>query len=145
MKCTTVIDKNIEEEVVIYLHEKREIANKIEQIAIGEDAELIGYSDKSIIRLSPCDIFCVTVEDGRAYALTESEKLQIRQRLYLAEELLGAAFVKINQSCIVNVEKIERFDVSIGGSLLVILKNGYKDYVSRRQVKAVKERIGFKL
>ena len=66
-------------------------------------------------------------------------------RLYQLEELLDASFVKINQSSIVNVKKIERFEASIGGALLVILQNGHRDYVSRRQVKAVKERIGFRL
>ena len=51
-------------------------------------------------------------------------------------------FVKINQSCIVNVNKIERFDTSVSGTLKVSLKNGYTDYVSRRQLKPIKERIG---
>ena len=58
--------------------------------------------------------------------------------------MLGDDYLKINQSCIVNIKAIKQFDVSLGGSLMISLKNGYRDYVSRRQVKAVKERIGFK-
>jgi DNA-binding LytR/AlgR family response regulator len=65
--------------------------------------------------------------------------------MYTVEEQLGGRFVKINQSCTVNVDKIERFDVSIGGALRVTLKNGFRDHVSRRQLKAVKERMGIKL
>ena len=34
--------------------------------------------------------------------------------------------------------------VTLGGSLTVVLKNGYRDYVSRRQLKAVKERMGLR-
>ena len=57
----------------------------------------------------------------------------------------GSDFVKLNQSCIVNIKKIECFDASLGGALKVTLKNGYRDYVSRRQLKAVKERLGLKI
>ena len=39
---------------------------------------------------------------------------------------------------------IDRFNASIGETLLVIFKSGYKDYVSRRQIKNVKERMGIK-
>ena len=85
------------------------------------------------------------MEDGKVFAVTEREKLQVQKRLYRIEEMLDARFVKINQSCIVNVGCIERFEATFGGSLLVILKNGYKDYVSRRQMKTVKERIGFRI
>ena len=42
----------------------------------------------------------------------------------------------------INVSKIKLFDVNFGGALKVILKSGYSDYVSRRQVKNVKEWLG---
>ena len=69
----------------------------------------------------------------------------IKERLYTVENTVGDSFIKINQSCIVNIDKIERFEASFSGALTVVLKNGYKDYISRRQLKIVKERIGFKL
>ena len=50
----------------------------------------------------------------------------------------------INQGCLVNIDKIDHFDASISGNLIIYLKSGYKDYVSRRQIKNVKERIGIK-
>ena len=76
------------------------------------------------------------------YALTKDEKYKLKQRLYVLEEMLNRDFIKINQSCIVNVKKIQRFDASFSGAMSVVLKNGYKDYISRRQLKNVKERIG---
>jgi hypothetical protein len=76
--------------------------------------------------------------------LTGAETLQLKQRLYEIEKVLPETFVKINQSCLCNIRKISKFGASLGGSLTVILKNGYKDYVSRRQIKAVKERFGLK-
>ena len=142
MKCRTVIDKDREEEVVIYVHEKNSLSYEIEELVLGKSLELFGYKDKNIVKLSPSDVFCFTVEDNKVYAICEKEKYQIKQRLYLLEEILDRDFVKINQSCIANIRKISKFDTSITGTLMISFKNGYRDYVSRRQMKKVKERIG---
>ncbi len=142
MKCRTVIDKDREEEVVIYVHEKNSLSYEIEELVLGKSLELFGYKDKNIIKLSPSDVFCFTVEDNKVYAVCEKEKYQIKQRLYLLEEILDRDFVKINQSCIANIRKISKFDTSITGTLMISFKNGYRDYVSRRQLKKVKERVG---
>ena len=129
---------------MIYLHSERDVARRIAEIAEEEGAELIGYGEGTSVRLSPSDIYAVTVEGGKSYVETVKGRLRMKERLYVLEELMGSDFVRINQSCIVRVRSIERFDVSVGGSLTVTLKNGYKDYISRRQVRVVKERIGIK-
>ena len=139
MKCRTVIDKDREEEVVIYVHEKSTLSSEIEEFVLGRSLELLGYKDKNIVKLLPSDVYCFIVEDNRVYAVCENERFQIKQRLYLLETMLDKDFVKINQSCIANIRKIAKFDASITGTLMVNFKNGYKDYVSRRQLKIVKE------
>ena len=57
------------------------------------------------------------------------------------EESLPDNFLKINKSCIANIDKIKSFDATITGTLAVNFKNGYRDYVSRRRMKSVKERL----
>ena len=118
---------------------------EIDELLLGYSSELIGYGDGEIIKLCPADVHCFIIEGGKLFALTANKKLQLRQRLYTLEESLGNDFIKINQSCIANVKMIERFETSIGASLSVVFKCGHRDYVSRRQLKSVKERIGFKL
>lgn len=149
MKCHMIVDKDREEAVLLYVHNQTPAAESLKQeidtLLMSRDTELIGYRDKEILRLSPKEVSCFTVEDGKVYALTDTEKYQVKQRLYVLEALLGQDFIKINQSCIANIKKIERFDTSFSGALMVQFKNGHRDYVSRRQLKAVKERIGFKL
>jgi DNA-binding LytR/AlgR family response regulator len=142
MKCTLIITNEHQEEVVIYARERTKLTDDIEALVIGSVPELIGYKENQTVKLSSDSVYCFTVEDNKVYALTDSEKLQIKLRLYQLEEILPDTFVKINQSCIANIRKIERFDTSISGTLLIKFKNGYKDYVSRRQMKAVKERFG---
>ena len=146
MKFRTIIDKTLEEEVIIHAKERTRIVEELESFIANVDTELIGYTEnKRIVKLRPADVHCFTVEDGKTYALTDKEKLQLRQRLYVLEDMLDESFVKINQSCIGNVSKIKCFDASLGGALMVSFKCGHRDYVSRRQLKTVKERIGFKL
>lgn len=141
MKCTIMIDKSREEEVIVYAHEYSRLTEDIEQL-VG--TKWIGYADKTAVRLNLSDIYCFTVEENKVYAVTAQERWQVKQRLYRIEEQLPGNFVKINQSCLANIEAIERFEVSFGASLTVIFKNGHRDYVSRRQVKQVKERLGIK-
>lgn len=142
MKFTVIITKEREEEIIVYAREKTKLIEDIENIVKGSSFELTGYNDDEAVNLKAEDVSCFSVEEGKVYALTDSEKLRLRCRLYQIEEMLPDTFVKINQSCIANIKKISRVDTSISGTLLIKFKNGYKDYVSRRQMKAVKERFG---
>lgn len=142
MKCQVFIDPQHEESVLIYARERTPLIKKIEALVTAESAVLMGYTDGEIVPLSPTEIFCLTVEDGKVIALTAHDRLRLRERLYVLEDRLGQDFLKINQSCLVNIHTIERFHVSIGGALRVTLKNGFCDYISRRQLRHVKERMG---
>lgn len=142
MKCEIIINADHEEKVTICAKENRQIIDEIRILAESDSIELLGYKDKEIIPLNPSDIFCVTVINNKIYAICENETIQIKERLYTLQEKLPDCFIKINQSCIANIKKIERFDASISGTLKIRFKNGHTDYVSRRQLKYVKERIG---
>ena len=111
-------------------------------MAESDQVGFIGYKDKEIISLDSSDIYCVSIIDNKVYAICEKEKLILKERLYILEEKLPGNFLKINQSCIANLNKVERFDASISGTLKLRFKNGYTDYVSRRQLKFIKERLG---
>ena len=143
MKFRTIIDRSCEEEVVIHAKERSRSVERLEEFVANLDNTLIGYgASREIVRLSPSEVHCFLTEDGKVYALTDTQKLRLHQRLYELEELGESNLIKINQSCIANTEKIDRFEVSFGGALAVVFKNGHRDYVSRRQLKYVKERIG---
>ena len=143
MKYTIIIDKNREEEVIVYAKEKSELTDEIERLVSDNNLGFIGYDKNGDgVRLATDEVYCFTVEDNKIFAITEKDKLRLKCRLYQLEEVLPEYFVKINQSCVANIRKIARFDTSVSGTLLIKFKNGYKDYVSRRQMKAVKERFG---
>ena len=142
MKLKIFIDKDHEEEVIVYTRKRTELVSAIEKLINQNDISLTGFSETEAVPLSAEEVFCFITENGKVYAITEKEKLLIRQRLYQLEENLSEDFVKINQSCLANVKKIARFDTSISGNLIVRFKNGYTDYVSRRNLRNIKERFG---
>ena len=144
MKFTHFIDTKRPEEVIVYSHSKTQLINRIQALVEEEGFELTGYSEDEVIPFTLSEVYCFLIEANKLYALTKMGKLRLKCRLYHLEERLPEGFIKINQSCIANIKKIDRFDASISGSLIVIFKNGHRDYVSRRQIKIVKERIGIK-
>ena len=146
MKYKTIIDPEIDDEIVlIYARERTAEVEKIEKIVSGASNELIGYEDSNrFCLLDTNEIERFFIEENKLFAGINNKRYLLKQRLYTIEGILNDDFIKINQSCIVNIKRIERFEVSFSGGLLVVMKSGYKDYVSRRQMKFVKERLGIK-
>lgn len=142
MKLRIVIDPNRDEEIIIYAHEKSHLVCEIEELLKNHSVDLIGYTENETVKLDLNDVYCFYTEDNKVFALMENEKYRLKSRLYQLEENLSDNFVKINQSCIANIKKIGRFKATVGGSLTVVFKNGYVDFVSRRNLKNVKERLG---
>lgn len=142
MKCEIVIDPNAEEKVVVYAKEEHTLVREIKRLTEERSSALIGYRDREMVPLDPTEIYCVAVVGNKVYAIYEKEQFLLRERLYMLKERLPSYFVKVNQSCLANIKKIERFDASISGTLKIRFQNGYIDYVSRRQLKVLKERIG---
>ncbi len=142
MKVTTILDPNREEEVVIYARERNELVEKIEQLASQNTAELVGFCENAAAILDYVKVTRFTAENGKIYAVVGGDRYQIRRRLYQLEQQMPAYFVKINQSCLANIRHIARFEAVYTGTLRVVFKNGDTDYVSRRNLKQIKERFG---
>lgn len=142
MKCYTYIEKTDEEKVLIYANERTKLVDEIESLVLTSDVNLIGTFNDEIIKIDINDVLCFLSENNKVFALINDKKYQIKQRLYQIEEMNIASFIKINQSCLANKKKIKKFESTLGGSLKVVFKNGYIDYISRRELKNVKERMG---
>jgi DNA-binding LytR/AlgR family response regulator len=144
MKFSLIIDKNRDEEVIGYSHKETNLTDEIKRIVENDAKQLMGYIERETYMIGLSEVYCFVAEDNNVYAVTNKGRLRIKLRLYQLEEILGEDFIKINQSCIVNIREIRKFDSSFSGMLRVVLKNGFSDYVSRRNIKNVKERLGVK-
>lgn len=141
MKLNVFVDKTQEERIDIYIKEKRQLVEDIENL-ISEENILLCYKDSEIYKVSFSEIILLAVENEKVAVFTGKDKFFIKERLYMAEEKLSSDFIRLNQSAIGNIRKIRKFDCSVSGTLKVTFTNGLTDYVSRRQVKAVRERLG---
>lgn len=144
MKIKLIISKDVDERVEIYTHEKSDLIEQIENAINNYHKNIPGYIDDEIVLLPIDKIYRFYIENNKIFATTETKRYWIKLRLYQIENMLGSSFIKINQSCLVNKNKIKKFSSSWGGTLLVELTNGETDYISRRQTKIVMERMGIK-
>ena len=144
MKVITIIDENAEEKVEIHSRERDALVEQIEELVNNRGKSLTGYKDDEIVPLSEENIYRIYVDSNKVFASTDNGVYQLKSRLYQLEEMLGTRFIKINQSALINKKHIKKFSSSWGGSLTVELKNGETDFISRRQTKAVMERMGIK-
>jgi DNA-binding LytR/AlgR family response regulator len=142
MKCYTYIKENEEERVLIYAHDRTRLVEDIESLVLSSEIDLTGSYDSEIIKIDINDVVCFISDNNKVYALIGDKKYQIKYRLYQIEELNLNMFIKINQSCLANKTKIKKFETTIGGALKVVFKNDYIDFISRRELKNVKKRMG---
>lgn len=142
MKYSLIIDQNRDEEIIIYAREKSKIIEEIELLINQKNGTILGYFDDEIVKINIDDVSCFFVENNKILASIDDNKYIIKYRLYEIESMLNDSFIKINQSCIANIKKIKRFRASFSGTLEVIFENGYRDFISRRELKKVKERLG---
>jgi len=142
VKCSIVIDVARDEEVIVYAHERNGLCDEIEQICRERITVINAGCDTEIHRIDVNEVSLFLAENGKTVAVTDEGRFTVKDRLYRLEEALPTKFVRINQSAIANIDRIARFDTSIAGTLKVIFKNGCTDYVSRRSLKKVKERLG---
>ena len=140
MKIKIFIDKEHDEEIHIFAHEKNELVDKIERLVKG-DGSIVAKRDRVSYNINLCDIVCFTSDDNKVFAHAGKEMFEVDEKIYELEESLPDNFLKINKSCIANIDKIKSFDATISGTLAVNFKNGYRDFVSRRRMKFVKERL----
>lgn len=142
MEYKLIIDKEKEEYLHLLVHERNELVEKIESLIEKPGHIILGYKDEEVFRLKLMEASCFFTNNNKIYAHFTDEKYLLKERLYKIEELLDESFIRINQGCIVNINHIEKFEMSVGGTIKVVLKNGFEDYISRRNLKEVKGRLG---
>lgn len=142
MEYTLIIDPQKEESLVLTVHKRNETVEAVEKLIGGKSDILTGYGEYDAVRIPINEADCFYTNSNKVYVCVKGEKYLLKQRLYQIEECLNGDFVRINQGCIINVNRVKKFDMSFGGTIKVILQNGFEDYISRRQLKNVKRRFG---
>ena len=144
MQFKLIIDKEKDEEVVARVHNRTALIDEIETLILqyaGTD-RILGYTEDDIKMLSVSEIECVTVLDGKTFAVDSKNcRYRLKQRLYELEQQLPSSFIRINKSTLANEARLDRFQVTYAGSVDAVFKCGYREYVSRRCFAQIKRRL----
>ena len=77
------------------------------------------------------------------FSVTDKGEYTVRLRLYELEERLNPhQFVRISNSEIINLKRVNNFDLSFTGTIRVKLSNETVTYVSRRYISKLKKILG---
>ena len=146
INVATNISKELEKiEVVINTPELTEEVNVIVNSIMGISnsiKQIVGTKDNKIYLLTIDEIICFYSEEKNNYCKTKNGIFKVKEKLYELEEKLSKGdYVRISNSCIINLKYVDSFDTSIIGTIEVMFKDGSKEYVSRRRVKDVMKKI----
>ncbi len=143
MQFRLFIDEKADELVTAQVRKRSKLIDEIEMLCLNDGGidSVTGYTEDETQKLSFDEIECVTVLDSKIFAVKhKGEKFRLKLRLYEVESILPTQFVKINKSSIANENCIQKFRATFGGSIEVIFKCGYKDFLSRRCYQKLKGR-----
>ncbi len=145
MKFYLKLDDNAEPSITVVCRKVTPMVKKIEGLCNTFDTEeelLYVYNDGEILPLELADVTCFFTKDGKVYVSVGDKEYVTKLRIKQVMEMVDDSFIKINQGCVAKANQIQRFTVSFGGAMNVVFKNGYSDYVSRRELSNIKRRFG---
>ena len=131
----------VEPYAVIYCREIDDPVLSAAEMLRHDGGDVItAYDDERIVVIKRKDLFMIRAEDGRTRLYTEKAVCDSARPLRDFESLAG--FMRISKFCIINLEEIKCFDPMFSGTMQVTLKNGLKDYISRKYLPDMKRYLG---
>ena len=116
---------------VIYAGDITSEIRRAEALLEKETPDVIPVRENdSIIVLRPDEIY------------TKAKRYDGGKRLYEFEEILGKGFMRISKGALANLSCIDHVEPTLGGLMLLVLKNGCKECISRKYLPAFKKYLG---
>lgn len=143
MKVKIQISEDIKEPyAVIYCDRMtKEIQQLADQLS-ASDSIITVMDGEQMIPLKPEDIYMLRTENEQVTVYCEKKSYTTKKPLYKMEELLGKNFMRISKSTIINLKEISSVEPYFSGTMLLVLKNGNKDYISRKYLPKFKQYLG---
>ena len=128
---------------VIYTEEVTDEVQRAVHLLAEERADLISAAEEEkIVMLHPEDIYLIRAESDKTILYTAKRQYRSNRRLYELERLLGKNFMRISKGVIINLQLLDYVAPSLGGVMVLVMKNGQRDYISRKYLPAFKRYLG---
>ena len=144
MKVKIQVDPATSEEYVeFHVKEITDDVSRFAEIIEKSNSVLTGADEfERTIIINPSDIVAVHAEKKWCRIFSETADYSCRKRLYELEQDLGPEFMRISKSILVCIRKIDSVEAVFNGMLLLHMKNGSKEYVSRTYLPNLKSYLG---
>ncbi|MBR3342343.1 MAG: LytTR family transcriptional regulator DNA-binding domain-containing protein [Clostridiales bacterium] len=119
-----------------------EIQRMIDIFSTSETPVTALQNEEDIVVLQLKEIYMVRVENGDTVIYGAKQKYRSRKRLYELAQQLGKQFMQISKTTLINLSYMDSIEPGFSGTLLLKLKNGDKDYVSRKYLPEFKKYLG---
>lgn len=123
-----------------------ELSNEIENIIKyvsninTTPTQILANNDNKIYFIDLEKVICFFSKDKYNYVRVKEGTYKVKYKLYELEEILKEKdFIRISNSCIINIKQVECFDTSILGTVLVKLKDNTQETVSKRNFAQIKK------
>lgn len=148
MNIEVILDKiykevNVKIFSASYSKEVETIKEAIENLQKNPSEKIVAFKKDEIKILDYKEIARFYSENNKLYLDSKRERYLTKLRIYELEERLPRnKFIKISRSEIVNLDYVEKLDLSFTGTIALKMKDGKVTYVSRRNIKKFKEILG---
>lgn len=136
-------DRHTEPSITIQTDEwTEELEDIVSVIKRKNRQRLFGVESDQTVLLDPNHIDFLYAEKRRVFARMGNRHVEIRMKLYETEDILAPYdFMRFSKSVIGNLNQIERFELSFNGNLCVYFHSGTKEYITRKYVAPIKNRL----
>ena len=142
MKYTIQKIPHGEEELILrYQNETPEIT-RILHFLDGEQTTLVGLKNKQQVLIRPQQILYIESVDGRTFAYTEEDVLQLEYTLSQAEYMLSSVnFFRCSKSTILNIDKIKLLKSLPSNRIDAMMCSGEHILISRTYASDFRKRL----
>lgn len=147
MKLTVEIDPSVTEpEVIIREREETALVSRIvsliQQYTQQEQPSITVYQSTTRSSVEQLEIIRVYTQERKLVIWTKDGAYYAKSTLRELEETLDEEwFVRISRYEIINLNWITGFDLTVRGTIKVLLEDGSSAWVSRRYVRTVEQRL----
>ena len=117
------------------------LAREIAAFGNGRNV-IVGNLDERMVIIEPEKIVLIRVESEKVYVVTEDETYRVGKRMYELLEVLGKEFMQVSKSAAINLSYLKSVEPSFNGIMLLHMKNGEKEYISRKYVPGLRKYLG---
>ncbi len=142
MKYTIEHISQGENEVILRCHSPSAEMEQLIRFLEFQNRKIIGSKDGIRIVLAPFQILYVESMEGRTFAYTESEVIQMEYSLAQLEQLLGTInFFRCSKSMILNIDKVRELRSLASNRIEATMCNGERIMISRTYASDFRKRI----